>query len=290
MKFPRLIGTIQLPPLPGSPGSHHESAPHSLQAAGFLAVQEAEALAQAGFEAVILQNRGDLPYFDGQVPPETIASMSIIAAAVREAISLPIGIRVLKNDPSAALAIAAVTGCDFIVYSFSFDEHRNSTHLNGEKTAPAFLVRERDRLHVPVALLAETEFTEGDLNRLDLHPTFHERVSTAGIDAVILKWNGEISVPSWDALKATAQMIRKQQVPLYLRGQIGDDLIPEVKSWADGIIALSEFRKGGSVEGAVDAKRAREWVRRVRKPEKPKKAVKLKSTRKALKPQATGRS
>ena len=37
-----------------------------------------------------------------------------ISAAIREVSKLPLGINVLRNDAFSALAIAAVTGADFI--------------------------------------------------------------------------------------------------------------------------------------------------------------------------------
>lgn len=269
MKLPRLIGTIHLPPLPGSPGTHHEPAPQALQSAGFFAVQEAEALVQAGFEAVILQNRGDMPFFESNVPPETVASMSIIAAAVRESITIPVGIRILKNDPSAALAIASITGCEFITCTVPFLEGGPFNHSPWNRATPAFLVRERDRLHSSVAILAETVIPTGDIDQLELYSRFHENVLLSGVDAAILKWSsGILSLtgsnpslgPAWEVLKSTAQMIRKHNLPLYLESQIRDNLIPEVKSWVDGVIATTEFRRGGTVEGTIDTKKAREWV------------------------------
>ncbi|OFZ21241.1 MAG: hypothetical protein A2X94_07215 [Bdellovibrionales bacterium GWB1_55_8] len=59
-KIPRLIGVIQLPPLPGAPGAS-ESATFALQHAGAWAVKEATQLEKAGFEGVMLENFGDVP-------------------------------------------------------------------------------------------------------------------------------------------------------------------------------------------------------------------------------------
>ncbi|OFZ21242.1 MAG: hypothetical protein A2X94_07220 [Bdellovibrionales bacterium GWB1_55_8] len=54
------------------------------------------------------------PFYRDKVPAETVAALGIITAAVREAIRLPLGINVLRNDARAALAVAAVAGCQFI--------------------------------------------------------------------------------------------------------------------------------------------------------------------------------
>src|SRR4029079_5487495 len=111
--LPSLIGVIHLPALAGAPGSSDPA--DALQRAGLQAVKEAQILVKAGFDGLILENFGDVPFYKTQVPPETIASMSVIAAAVREAArKVSLGINVLRNDARAAMAIAAVTGCDFI--------------------------------------------------------------------------------------------------------------------------------------------------------------------------------
>jgi len=113
-RFPALIGVVHLPALAGSPRASGEHPASALEKAGQRAVSEAQALEKAGFDGVVLENFGDTPFFKGSVPPETIACMAVIAAAVRQAVRLPIGINVLRNDGRAGLAIASVTDCEFI--------------------------------------------------------------------------------------------------------------------------------------------------------------------------------
>jgi len=54
----------------------------------------------------------DVPYQrPGDLGPETVASMSVVAAAVRRQIpSLPIGIQMLSSGNNQALAIAKAAG------------------------------------------------------------------------------------------------------------------------------------------------------------------------------------
>lgn len=93
-KVPSLIGVVHLLPLPGSPGARHLHPADAVRVAGIRAVEEAKAMERAGFKAIILENFGDTPFFKSTVPAETLASLSFIAAAVREAVKLPIGINV----------------------------------------------------------------------------------------------------------------------------------------------------------------------------------------------------
>ena len=99
-----LTGVIHLAPLPGSP-----RASRSISEIAASAVADARALADAGFDLVMIENFGDAPFHRGDAPPITIAAMTACAEAIRTATrKLPLGINVLRNDVAAALAIAHV--------------------------------------------------------------------------------------------------------------------------------------------------------------------------------------
>ncbi|MFW6076082.1 MAG: BtpA/SgcQ family protein, partial [Chloroflexota bacterium] len=105
MKFPRFIGMVHLPALPGAPASQlsvDECADH--------AVRDARALKSGGADAIIVENFHDVPFHAEAVPAHTVASMTRIAIAVRESCSIPVGINVLRNDALAALGIALAAG------------------------------------------------------------------------------------------------------------------------------------------------------------------------------------
>lgn len=106
--LPRLVGMVHLLPLPGAPrfaGSIDEVLE--------TAAQDARALVDAGFPALIVENFGDAPFFPDQVPAETIAAMTRAVTAVMET-GVPVGVNVLRNDARAALGIAAATGARFV--------------------------------------------------------------------------------------------------------------------------------------------------------------------------------
>ncbi|MBI3556155.1 MAG: phosphorybosylanthranilate isomerase [Deltaproteobacteria bacterium] len=111
--FPKLIGVIHLPALPGAPGCRLPAS-EAVSRAARHAVSEAKMLEAAGFEGIIVENFGDAPFYRSKVPPLTISAMSVIVASVRDVTKLPLGINVLRNDGRAALAIAAVAGAQFI--------------------------------------------------------------------------------------------------------------------------------------------------------------------------------
>jgi membrane complex biogenesis BtpA family protein len=106
----RLVGVLHLAALPGSPRFDRNFA-----AVVDTAVSEARVLAECGFDAVMVENFGDVPFVPDGVAPITIAAMTRVGAAVRDAApGLSLGINVLRNDAHAALAIAAVCGGSMI--------------------------------------------------------------------------------------------------------------------------------------------------------------------------------
>ena len=106
---PALVGVIHLNPLPGSPRSSLTMA--SLRAR---TAEDALALAAAGFDAVLVENFGDAPFYRDAVPPETVAAMAVLVGVARSASGLPVGVNILRNDGASALAVAVATEARFI--------------------------------------------------------------------------------------------------------------------------------------------------------------------------------
>jgi len=119
----RLIGMVHLGASPGTPFS--ELAPDAIAAA---AVEEAKILADAGFDAIILENMHDAPYVHGdELGPEVVAMAARSLAAVRGAVTLPVGMQILSGGNRHALACAHACGgsfirCENFVFSHVADE------------------------------------------------------------------------------------------------------------------------------------------------------------------------
>ena len=103
-----VIGMVHLLPLPGSPRAR---ALGDVRAA---ALADARTLARGGVDAVLVENYGDVPFTGAAVEPQVVAVMSVIAAEVRAATGLPVGINVLRNDAHSAVAVALASGASFI--------------------------------------------------------------------------------------------------------------------------------------------------------------------------------
>lgn len=261
--LPRLIGVIHLPALPGAPGANQLTPAEALARAGMLAVQEAVILQKSGFDGIILENFGDIPFYKTQVGPETVSSLAIIAAAVREATRLKIGINVLRNDAHAALAIAAVTGCEFIrVNVLAGVAATDQGLIEGNAAA---LIRERDRLGSDVAILADAHVKHArSLSSQDIGLAVEETALRAGADGVILTGSTTgRAVEDTDLLRA-GEIAQKHKIPLWIGSGADTRSLSSLLSVAHGIIVGSALRRGGHAGAKLEPKRCIELSRAFR--------------------------
>jgi membrane complex biogenesis BtpA family protein len=111
-----LIGAVHVAALPGTPGG-------SLEVAAIVerAVADARAYADAGLDAVVVENMHDRPYLRATAGPEIVAAMTMVAAAVRGAVGVPVGVQVLAAGDRQAIAVAHAAGAAFVrVECFAF--------------------------------------------------------------------------------------------------------------------------------------------------------------------------
>ena len=272
-RLPRLIGVVHLPPLPGSPGAHRLHPAEALQRAGLWAVKEAKLMAQNGFDGVILENFGDIPFYKTQVGPETIASLAVIAAAIREATSISLGINLLRNDPFSALAVAAVTGADFIRANVLSGVVATDQGLIEGRAAE--LVRERLRLNAQnVKILADVHVKHAKtLSSSSLTLAIEETAGRGGADGIIITGSTTGRSPEFSDLAEAADACRHSGVPVF----IGSGMTPETlkklsqesHAKAFHLIVGSSLRKGGKAGAVMDLKRMKELVRAYRALQKP---------------------
>jgi uncharacterized protein len=104
-----LIGVVHLQALPGTPANKFDIA--TIKS---IAVDEAGIYRDAGFHGILIENTHDRPYLKSAVGPEIVAAMSVVAAEVRRAVPLPLGIQVLAGANASALAVALASDASFV--------------------------------------------------------------------------------------------------------------------------------------------------------------------------------
>lgn len=106
-----IIGMVHCWPLPGAPGYTG----YGMQTIIEHALRDAHALAEGGVDGIIVENMWDIPFRAGpHIPPESIATHAVVAAAVKREIALPMGINLVHNGGVSLLAIALAAGAEFI--------------------------------------------------------------------------------------------------------------------------------------------------------------------------------
>ncbi|MCH8148011.1 MAG: BtpA/SgcQ family protein, partial [Planctomycetes bacterium] len=145
---PALIGVVHLPPLPGSPRHIF-----TMDEIVVRAVADARALVDAAFDACIIENFGDAPFFSDTLPPTSVAAMAVVAAQIRRETKLILGVNALRNDACAALGIAVAVGASFVRVNVHTGVAATDQGLLEGRAAET--LRMRKLLGAPIAILAD---------------------------------------------------------------------------------------------------------------------------------------
>ena len=247
-----VFGMVHIKALPGAP-----MFAGSMDAVVEAAIRDARSLAGGGCDALGCENYGDRPFFKTRVPPETIAAMTRVIAAIAGEVQLPIGVNVLRNDARAALAIAAAVEAAFI---------RINVHTGAMITDQGIIegeaaetLRSRARLGPGVAIFADhlvkhaTPIVEPDVvqSAKDLR---HRGYA----DAIII--TGAETGAEADPRRLETLREALDDAPLLIGSGI-DARNAAMFASADGAIVGTAMKRGGRVDAPVDQKRVERIVR-----------------------------
>jgi len=256
LHVPSLVGVIHLPALPGSPRYGGD-----LAAIAKSAARDARALADAGFEAVVIENFGDAPFEPKSVPPITVAALTRCVLAAREAApSIALGINVLRNDAMAALAVAVATGATFI---------RINVHIGARVTDQGIIegrahetVRARQALRAEaVALWCDVDVKHSaPLGARPLEEEAHDLVERAAADAILVTGSGTGRGAAKVDIEAVARATR---APVLVASGVSEATLDDVAA-AHGVIVGSCLRADGRAGGPIDLLRATAFAKAFR--------------------------
>jgi len=230
------------------------------------AIADALTLAEAGFDAVLIENFSDRPFYPDQVPPHCVAGMTRIAHSVRLALNEKVekeifmGINVLRNDAAAALGVAAAVGADFI---------RVNVHVGAMLTDQGIIqgkahetVRYRETIHPGCRILADVRVKHAV--PLAGRPALDEAsdlVERGCADGVILTGDRTGTTTETQLLRAMHE--RLEGCPIIAGSGVTPDTIPHLAPYIHGVIVGTWIKKNGLVDNPVDLTRAKELVRNV---------------------------
>ncbi|MBT8202875.1 MAG: BtpA/SgcQ family protein [Acidimicrobiia bacterium] len=249
----RLIGVVHLPALPGAP-AYVGGFEDSLRAAA----EDARRLRDSGFDAVIVENFGDAPFFADNVPAVTVASMTRAVATIRNAVDLPVGVNVLRNDAHSALAVAAATGAAFIRVNV----------LTGAMTTDQGVItgRAAEVMRARHALGVETEVYADVLVKhavpppgLTIESATADTVKRGMADAVIVSGEATGDRPDLDLVRRAATAAGG--VPVLIGSGATEDNVAELLEVAAGVIVGTSIKQDQVTTNPVDPARAAAFVK-----------------------------
>lgn len=254
-----LIGMVHLPPLPGSPTSQLP-----IQSIAEIACRDARLLAEAGFDAVMVENFGDAPFRANQVDPHTVACMTVVARAVRREVALPIGINVLRNDVRAALAIATVCEGAFVrvnVHTGAYATDQGIVEGKADETL-------RYRQHIGTRPTDDPSVAIwADVHVKHASPLLAQRIGEAAeeaayrgrADGLIVSGTGTGRPTDLEDLRSVRETVPDK--PVYVGSGANLDNIGKLLKFADGLIVGTSVKTDGKTTAPVDVHRATAFVK-----------------------------
>lgn len=220
------------------------------------ALADARALQESGFDALMVENFGDVPFRKNRVESHTIAAMSVVANAVRQETGLPLGINVLRNDALAALGIAGTISAEFIrVNILAGTMVTDQGVIEGE--APEVSVY-RQRVAPNVAILADVHVKHArPLVERPIEEIAIETVERAGADGLIVTGTSTGGLIDFEELANVRNVV---QAPLFAGSGVTSENIKSVLELCNGAIIGSSLKVDGIVTNRVDPARAKRFV------------------------------
>jgi membrane complex biogenesis BtpA family protein len=249
-----LIGMVHLRPLPGSPawgGSMAEVVER--------ARADARALNDAGFDGVMVENLGDLPFEPDHLPPAAVAAMAVCAHEVRQELGeAPLmGVNALRNDASAALAVAVATGADFIrvnVHTGSMWTDQGLVQGRACRT-----LRERRLLAADVAVLADVLVKHAAPTVfVDLGEVARDTVHRGLADGLVVTGSATGARVDPEELAQVSAAVPRH--PVLAGSGVAPDSVRYLAPLASGAIVGTFIKVDGKVDAPVDLERARQIV------------------------------
>lgn len=269
-----IIGVIHLPRLPTIYSNGEKGVEEIVE----IAVKEARALEELGYDGVIIENYGDKPYSKRVRDPVTISVMAIIAREVVKATSLRVGINLLRNSGREAYSIAVAARAHFIrVNALSESIVSDSgliepeaprlkilrtCHPGIEVYADVF-VKHAVGLATSLGIIeAESILLARGTKQDYIRETIVDHIVRGGADRLIVTGLRTGEPPPIDLLKIVKKYSSK---PVLVGSGVSPDNIEKILREADGVIVGSYIKRGGIAGAPLDIERARIFIEAVRR-------------------------
>jgi len=250
-----VVGMVHLAPLAGAPryGGNWQQVQQQAQ-------DDATALVEGGVHGLMVENFGDTPFYRDAAPSETIAQMAVVAGEIRRRFpSVPLGVNVLRNDGTGALAIAQAVGAEFIRVNILCGARLTDQGVIQGNAAD--VMRCRARLHATdIKVLADVHVKHSaPLAESSLEEDIADMLGRGHADALIV--SGAATGKPTPIRSVRSAKIAAQGASVWVGSGVGPDTAEELAAEADGLIVGSMFKKDGVPSNPVEIKQVRELMR-----------------------------
>ncbi|MBW4517435.1 MAG: BtpA/SgcQ family protein [Timaviella obliquedivisa GSE-PSE-MK23-08B] len=247
-----VIGVVHLLPLPTSPRWGGD-----LKVVIDRAEQEATALAAGGVHGIIVENFFDAPFPKNAVDPVVVSAMTLVVHQLKQMVTLPIGINVLRNDARSALAIASCVNAQFIrVNVLTGVMATDQGLIEGQAHE---LLRYRRELGSDIKILADVLVKHArPLSSPNLTTAVQETIQRGLADGIILSGWATGSPPNLEDLELASAAARG--TPVFIGSGASWENIPQLIQAADGVIVSSSLKRRGQIEQPIDPNRVSQFV------------------------------
>ena len=253
-RLPYLIAVSHIGPLPGNPRYGG-----SLEEAVEKAVADARAAEEGGADGIIVENYLDSPYPRDEAGPLKVAAMAVIVREVVKAVTIPVGVSLLRNCGPEAAAIAHAAGASFI---------RVNALAQAVVSDQGILEPVAYRLAAAEALMRWSPYVMADVNVKHAAPlaprplreVIEETVVRGGADAVIITGPATGKPPTPEEV-AEARKHLPPKADLVVGSGMAPDNIRHYIDHADGFIVGTYLKDEKGIIRAEKVKRIADAIR-----------------------------
>lgn len=241
-----LIGMIHCLPLPGTLGSRN-----TIEEVIERAVSDAKVLEDAGFDAVMVENEDKCTM--PNLSKVQFAGMSMVAQAVRQTISIPMGLCVGCLNYEEALAICKVSGGEFFRSPIFVDTVMNYNGVINPCSTQVINYRKQigaEHIKILADVQVKYYYMVNPAISLAQSARWAER---QGADVVIVTGSASGVETPLDDLKNVKKSI---SIPVAVGSGVTEENIAVQKETADIMIVGTTLRKGGKMSEPIDPSRA----------------------------------
>ena len=247
---PVLIGMIHCLPLPGTLGSEY-----TIDQVIARAVSDAKVLEEAGFDAVMVENE------DKCLAPHMsklqFAAMSMVAQAVRQAVSIPMGLCLGCLNYEEALTICKISGGQFFRSPIFVDTVMNYNGVINPCSTQVINYRKQIGAEA-VKILADVQVKYYYMVNPGITITQSARwAERQGADAVIVTGTASGVETPMDDLQKVKKSI---SIPVVAGSGVTVENMAQQKEAADIMIIGTTLRPGGKMSEPIDPERAKAIV------------------------------